>query len=378
MLAEQVLELRMTPAPELVFAAGAIAELPALVRRFGSRAFVVTDAGLEACGIAGRVRDLLEAEGIETAVHARIGPNPSTDDVEAGATALRAFGEAVVVGLGGGSPIDAAKGVALLAVNDGRARDLDYRATPAHPARPLIAVPTTAGTGAETNAFGVIGDHERGEKIYVGHASAQPRVALLDPELTLGLPPRVTAATGLDVLVHAVECLQARTANPFATGLALEVVRTVGRWLPVAVERGGDLAARGEMLLAAHLATLAFGSGTGLGTAHAIGHALSDRHRVAHGEAMATVFPLVVRMNAVERPGPTARALAALGAEGELEDAVDALQRRIGMRPTLTDVGVGAGDLEAIADQALADVVIQNAPRIPSRDELLALLREAL
>ena len=373
-------ELHVAPPPELVFRPGALGELPAHVRRHGARAFVVTDPGLESCGIAGRAREALERDGIPVATYCGISPNPTLEEADAGGAALRAFGPSVVVALGGGSPIDAAKAIALLATNPGRrAVELDYRRTPDAPALPIVAIPTTAGTGAETNGFGVIADHERGEKVYVGHASCQPRVALLDPELTIGLPAAVTAATGLDVVVHAVESLQARTANPYATALALEALRAAARWLPVAVEHGAELEARAQMLLAAHLATLAFSAGgTGLGTAHALAHAISDRHGAAHGVALSAVFAPVVRLNVPERPEQSARAAHAMGAPGDLEGAVVALQERIRLRPSLTDLGVGRDDLEPLAARAAADVVIQNAPRVPSHDELLALLEAAL
>jgi alcohol dehydrogenase len=322
----------------------------------------------------------MEHDGITTETFSGISPNPALEEADAGGARVRAFGPAVVVALGGGSPIDAAKAIALLATNpERRAIDLDYRQTPDAPAVPLIAIPTTAGTGAETNGFGVLADHARGEKVYAGHASCQPRVALLDPELTVGLPAPVTAATGLDVVVHAVESLQARTANPYATALALEALRAAARWLPVAVERGGDLEARSQMLLAAHLATLAFSAGgTGLGTAHALAHAISDRLAVAHGVALATVFAGVVRHNVPERPEASARAARALGAAGDLESGVIAFQDRIGLRPSLGELGAGPDDVEPLAARAATDVVIQNAPRIPTHDELVALLEAAM
>jgi alcohol dehydrogenase class IV len=364
---EAVPALRIGARPEMVFGEGAAdgSALAALVRGLGAEAaFVVSDRGLVAAGLAGAVTDGLEAEGLRVGFYADIGPNPSVAAVTAGATALADFGgPAVIVALGGGSPIDAAKAIGLTASDPG-------------PCPPLIAVPTTAGTGTETNGFGVIDDPAAGCKRYVGHLSATPRYAVLDPLLTVSAPPHVTAACGIDVLAHAIESAQARTANPYGAALACEAARLVFTSLPIVMRDPADVASRASMLLAAHLAGLAFAT-TGLGTAHAIGHALSARHGAAHGDALAAVLPLVVRFNAAERPAATARLATAVGCTGSLEDAVATLQTAVDLRPTLADLGVGLADLEPLVDAALADVVIANAPRVPAPGELLTLLREA-
>jgi alcohol dehydrogenase class IV len=355
--------LHIPARPEMVLGDGAVASLPGLVEGLGGRAaFVVTDRGLVGAGVAGRVADALRAGGIATELYDGIGANPSLADVAAGAGVLRAFGPAIVVALGGGSPIDAAKGIALGAG-----------------APPIVAVPTTGGTGAETNGFGVIEDRAAGRKVYVGDATTTPRHAILDPGLALSAPPHVTAACGVDALAHAIESLQARTGNAYAAGLALEAVRLIAAHLPGAIRDGGDAEARAAMLLAAHLAALAFAT-TGLGTAHAIGHALSARHGTAHGVALAAVLPEVVRLNVPARLEQSARIATAAGWPGGaagLPDAIAAFQDDVGLRPGLSELRVPWGDLDAIAATALEDPVVRNAPRIPSRDELVALLRVA-
>ena len=235
-------------------------------------------------------------------------------------------------------------------------------------------MPTTAGTGAETNGFAVIDDRAARRKRYVGHPSALPRFAVLDPALSLSAPPLVTAACGIDVLAHAIESLQARTGNAYSAALGLEAVRLVVAHLPAVVADPGDRASRSSMLLAAHLAGLAFAT-TGLGTAHAIGHALSAFYGTPHGVALAAVLPMVVRMNAEERRDATARIADAVGvASDQVPDAVAALQERSRLRPTLRELGVARRDLPELADAALADVVIGNAPRVPTRRELVSLL----
>jgi alcohol dehydrogenase class IV len=355
--------LRIPPRPEMVLGAGALTELPELVARAGGRrALVVTDAGLVAAGIAGRVADELRAGGVTTELYDGVSVNPSLADVSAGVSVLRGFGPAVVVALGGGSPIDASKAIALDAGGP-----------------PIVAVPTTAGTGAETNGFGVIDDPAAGRKVYLGDARTLPRYAVLDPELTVSAPPQVTAACGVDALSHAIESLQARSGNAYAAGLALEAVRMIAAHLPRAVRNGADTEARTAMLLASHLAALAFGT-TGLGTAHAIGHALSARHGTGHGVALAAVLPHVVRLNVPDRPDAAARIAGAAGWAGGsagLPDAVAAFEDSAGLRPRLGELGIPWDELDAIAEAALADVVVLNAPRIPTREEVLGILRAA-
>ena len=200
-----------TPLPAAHFGAGTISALPGIVRGTGSTAVVlITDEALAGTPVVAAATAALAGGGLTTAVFAGVRANPTTEDVAAGAaevTALTAGGTALMlVAVGGGSVIDAAKGIALAAVNPERGRALDYRGTFARPALPLVAVPTTAGTGAETNAFGVVTDVQAGRKFYVGHTSTLPAAAILDPDLTLGLPPAGTAATGMAAAGSVLVC----------------------------------------------------------------------------------------------------------------------------------------------------------------------------
>jgi alcohol dehydrogenase class IV len=404
----------LTPMPAAHFGAGAIGELPGLVRGMGSSAAViVTDPALAGSPVVARVRDVLAADGVTAAVFAGVRPNPSTDDVAAGADAVAGLaaeagraaeagvagkpgragepgwaaeagvagkpervgapcrvaeaGRVAVVAVGGGSAIDAAKGIALAAVNPQRGRGLDYRRDFARPALPIVAVPTTAGTGAETNAFAVVTDPATRRKFYVGHASSRPAAAILDPDLTAGLPPGATAATGMDALTHALESCMSSRANPWSDGIALQ--------------------ARSQMLLAAHLAGVGMAS-TGLGVCHAIGHSLGGRFDVAHGVALTMVLPGVLRFNLPacrERlaamafalgAGDTARG-AAWNATAAI-DAVTALADRVGMTHRLPDFGITAADFGAIASDALDDEVLANTPRPPTEADIQAILAGAL
>jgi alcohol dehydrogenase len=214
----------------ILYGGGRIADLPALVRGAGgSRAFVVTDPGVVRAGVADRVRTVLEDAGITTHIHAGVEPNPGTSSILRGSRALALFGtvQTVVVPVGGGSSMDSAKAISIHANNGGDVLALGYDREDLYPGLPLVAVPTTSGTGAETNSFGVITDETSGRKGYVGHPSVLPVAAILDPELTVALPPSTTAATGVDAMTHSVESLLSRNPNPFAEAMALQVVRTV-------------------------------------------------------------------------------------------------------------------------------------------------------
>jgi alcohol dehydrogenase len=272
-----------------------------------------------------------------------------------------------------------------MAATDGPALAFDYRNAPARPGRPLVAVPTTAGTGSETNSFGVIEDAVSHRKMYVGHASVLPSAVILDPELTRGLPPRPTAATGMDVLVHALESLSSPSNNPYAEGLNLHVVSMVVRHLPRAVADGTDLEARAQMLLAAHMAGLAFAT-TGLGLGHAMAHALGARIGATHGEALAVLLPHVLTFNLPVCGEVYARAAGALRDRAEADwttaeaviECAGSLAREVGMPERLRELGLEESLMPSLVPDILADEVIANTPRMPSPRELEGLLRAAL
>jgi alcohol dehydrogenase len=372
------------------FGAGAITSLPDLVREVGGedgRAFIVTDPGVASAGVIARVSGILSAAGIEVGTFAEVEPNPRTSVVERAGAALRAFGTpgAVVVAIGGGSSMDTAKATALHATNHVAAADLGYDDPTLAPGVPVIAVPTTAGTGAENNSFGVISDPATGRKSYIGHPSLLPRATILDPELTLGLPPGPTAATGVDAMTHSLESLLSRNPNPFAEAIALQVIRTVGEWLPAAVADGRDLEARSRMLMASHLAGLGQASGTGVGLVHALGHAIGERGQLPHGTALAAVLPEVLAFDIPVRRRELALVAVALGAADPRMDAdvaasaavgaVATLLDRVGQRRTLAELGLGADAISVITTDALEDAAIRNTPRMPSMTEVEAILR---
>jgi alcohol dehydrogenase len=397
-------ELDLAAWPVAWFGAGVVRRLPEAVAGTGAPlAVVVTDAGLAATGLPDRISGLLSAAGLPVTVFGEVRANPTTGDLAAGADAVRAaaglegsggaepFGPperpaACLVAVGGGSPIDAAKGIAVAAVNPQRGRELDYRNEFAAAPLPIVAVPTTAGTGAETNAFGVVTDPDAGRKFYVGSAATRPAVALLDPELTTGLPPRPTAATGLDALTHAVESYLSIRPNPVSDGLALQVAAMIGSYLPRAVADGADREARAQLLLAAHLAGTGMAR-TGLGLAHAIGHAIGGRFNVPHGEALSLVLPGVLRFNTAVRKDRIADLAFPLGAgrtgrsaawnAAAAIDAVAALAASLGLGELPAGIALTPADYPQIAEDALADEVLANTPRPPAAADITSLLADA-
>jgi len=377
------------------FGAGVIGELPAAVRSLGgSSAFVVTDAGVVRSGVAGRVVDLLRGDGLAVEIFDGIEPNPGTATIERGSQRLRALvggvagdgDRRIVVGLGGGSAMDSAKVIALHAANQRAVMSLGYHSETVEPGFPVIAIPTTAGTGAETNTYGVITDESVGRKGYVGHESVLPKLAILDPELTVGLPPEPTAATGIDALTHSLESLLSKNPNPLAEAISLGTVRTVGAWLPIAVDDGSNLEARSRMLLAAHYAGVGQQTGTGVGAVHAIGHAIGTRGRIAHGTALGTVMPEVLETYLGVRDRELALVAVALGVASPRDPEPDAaraaiagiadLLSSVGQRRSLAAQGLGPETHETIAQDAIDDAAINNSPRLPSKREILAILAQ--
>jgi alcohol dehydrogenase len=377
----------MTLRNRVLFGVGTIEALPEVVAAAGgSRAFVVTDPGVVRSGLIDHVLRILAGGDVEAAVFDAVEPNPGASTVEQGAEAFRTFGleHTVVVPIGGGSSMDTAKALDLRATNDQSVWDLPYDGPDLVPGRPVVAVPTTAGTGAETNTFSVITDEAAGRKGYVGHPSLLPRATILDPGLTVGLPPATTAATGIDAMTHSLESLLSANPNPFAEAMALGVIRTIGAWLRRAVADGSDLEARSQMLMASHLAGVGQQSGTGVGLVHALGHAIGTRGRLAHGTALAAVLPEVLTFDRGTRDRELALVGIALGvaSSAELEStaatvaigAIDKLLRDVDQRSTLRALGLDDETVELVIADALDDAAIRNSPRLPSLDEARAIV----
>jgi alcohol dehydrogenase len=386
MLNEQMIEFQ--PAGKVVFGCGEISRINGMVRKTGAmNAFLVADPRISASGLLDVVRSGL-GEDVSIGTFEGVTPNPSIADIEAGSVALKEFGlqETVVVAVGGGSSLDAAKGLALHAANELPVESLDFRAEGVRPGVPIIAVPTTAGTGSETNHFGVVTDPAGPKKIYIGHPSVKPKATILDPLLTVKLAPGPTAATGMDAMVHALEALVSRSANPYADGVALQVIGMVNRWLPAAVSDGENIEARSQMMLASHMAGLAFSSGTGLGLCHAIAHSISSHAGAVHGAALTAILPEVLRFNLPSSSGKLALAAWPLNVADTAATEEDNARSAILAIESLAAevIGVETGSLGVteelvplIVEDALSDLVIGNTPRMPSAEDVRGILAMA-
>ncbi|MEY4989635.1 MAG: hypothetical protein RI933_1268 [Actinomycetota bacterium] len=381
-------ELTLDQKPVAYFGVGTVAKVGELAAAQGAKsALIITDPFLAASPIHDRVKTSLEAAGLTVSTFGDVTPNPTTACVDAGSDAGAAAKCDILIALGGGSSMDTAKGVSLGAVNPQRGVGLDYTTEFANPGIPIIAIPTTAGTGSEVNAFGVITDANTHRRFYVGHSSALAKGAILDPELTVGLPPKPTAATGMDALTHAIESYISIRSNPYSDGIALQVVEMVSQNVVTAVTNGGDIEARSQMLLASHIAGVGF-SHTGLGLVHGIGHALGGQFNIAHGVALCLVFEEVLRFNLPHRTQRIARLAFALGVgdttkndSANAEAAIAKVAQLVeltGLKGKLSDYGITEADLPALAAATIEDAVTLNNPVQPTAAEVVAILEKTL
>ena len=364
------------------FGAGSVAQLSEVIAGLGtSKVFIITDPGVANAGVLTQVEAILKSAGIQSAAFTEIKPNPTTTLIDTAAKAAVGFGADCLIALGGGSSLDSSKGVALVAANPTfSSAQFNYSITPERPAIPIIAIPTTAGTGSETNNWGVIDDPIKQCKFYVGDASTTPAAVILDPELTLGLPPRPTAGTGIDALTHAIESLTSKGRSPISAAYAHEAIKLISRSLPTAVRDGKNVDARGDMLVGAHLAGLAL-TLSGLGLVHGIAHSVSAHVGAAHGEALAAVLAEVMEFNSTSVADIYATVGNDMGVKADAKSAIDAvrgLADDINIRFALGHYGVKADMVDGIADTTLADSVTSNNPIAPSKSDVVGILKSRI
>ncbi len=381
-------ELVLDPKPAAHFGVGAVSKVGELAAAQGAKsALIITDPFLGASPICAEVRSSLEASGIKVSVFDGVTPNPTTACVDAGSDAGAAANCDILIALGGGSSMDTAKGVSLGAVNPERGVALDYSTEFKNSGIPIIAIPTTAGTGSEVNAFGVITDEITHKRFYVGHSSALAKAAILDPKLTVGLPPKATAATGMDALVHATESYISARPNPYSDGIALQVVEMVSQNIVTACTKGDDIEARSQMLLASHIAGVGF-SHTGLGLVHGIGHALGGQFNIPHGVALCLVLEEVLKFNLPHRVSRFARLAFALGvgdtSKNDAQNADAAIARiaglveQVGLKGKLSEFGITKENLASLANDAVEDAVTNNNPVAPTREQVIEIMEKTL
>lgn len=352
------------------------------------RAFVVTDKDLIRFGVAGKVTGVLDEAGIAYEIFSDLKPNPTVKNVQAGVEAFRRSGADAIVAIGGGSAMDTAKAVGIIAANPafGDVVSLEGTAPTANRSVPVFALPTTAGTAAEVTINYVITDEANTKKRVCVDPKDIPAVAIIDAELMAAMPRGLTAATGMDALTHAIEGYITKGAWTLTDMFELKAVELIARWLPAAVENGADTEAREGMAVAQYIAGMGF-SNVGLGLVHGMAHPLGAFYDIPHGVANALLLPYVMQYNmesSLVKFGDVARAMGVDTAGMDTRqaaqaavDAVRALAVRVGIPQRLSSLGVREEELPRLAASALADVCTPGNPRDTSAEEILALYREA-
>ncbi len=379
----------------LYFGEGEFERLGEEARAIGRRPLIVTGRqAMRRTGWLDKAIELLREQGLEPEVYDQVPPNPTDGSIEKGAELCRQCDCDLVIGLGGGSAMDAAKAIAVRArhnehishfVSSGPWGD---KRTPGKATLPIICVTSTAGTSSELTRFAVITVEETKTKAAVVGDAIFARVSIADPRITYSAPPRVTAATGIDVFCHALEAYVSNIAQPVTDPLALEAISKVAQWLPKAVENGEDEQARREMLLANVLAGYAL-SQVGATIIHGLEHPISALHpQVAHGEGLAALLPAYLRMMAEVVPQRLAKVAQSMGidatderaAASQLADAVEELLEAVGLRISLTELGVAEDELSIIVESAwdYMRVAMERTPGNVDEDFSLRLLQMSM
>jgi alcohol dehydrogenase class IV len=393
---------KFNSAGQIIFGNGAIARIPALISRFGAqRVAILTDPGVERAGLLSKVEAVLRAAGCRPQVYADAMPEPDMASVLACCAQLRGAAPDLLIALGGGSSIDLAKIVGLLLSHGGHPSDYYGENKVPGKIMPIIAIPTTAGTGSEVSPVAIVTDDKLRMKVGISDNHLRPAVALLDPELTLKLPPYITACTGMDALTQAIEAYYGKDyryvetdsdpiyqgANPMTDVLAERAIGLIAENLPLAVHQGSNLEARSNMMLGKILSALAF-SNSGVSWVHAVAYPVAERAPRPHGEVVGLLLPYGMEYNAVAAPDRLARIGELLGESPKAARAVRIeggiarifqLLGNLGMPSRLSQIGIGREQIGDIVDNSLTIERLNRLnPRAPVRDDLVRLLERAL
>ncbi|MDC5806045.1 L-threonine dehydrogenase [Vibrio europaeus] len=351
------------------------------------KGLIVTDKILSQIGMVKQVQDMLSERDVETVVFDGTQPNPTISNVNDGLSLLADNECDFVISLGGGSPHDCAKGIALVASNGGKIGDYEGVDQSAKPMLPLIAINTTAGTASEMTRFCIITDEERHIKMAIVDKHTTPLISVNDPELMLAKPASLTAATGMDALTHAVEAYVSIAATPITDAVAIKAIELIQAHLRKAVENGDDIEAREQMAYAQFMAGMAFNNAS-LGYVHAMAHQLGGFYDLPHGVCNAILLPHVQRYNAQvcpERLRDVAKAMgveveglsAEQGAEAAI-DAIVALAKDVGIPAGIQELGAKSEDIPVLADNALKDACGFTNPKQATHEEISAIFEAAM
>ena len=382
----------MFMAGRIQFGPGVSSKAGDLVRGTGAKsALIVTDETMERLGVAERIAEAVRKGGVEVSVFSKVEPEPSVETTDEAAKIARGMNAGAVIGLGGGSSMDVAKAVAVLVNNEGSASNYQGLGLVKKPGVPKIMIPTTSGTGSEVTFTAVLIRKSDGVKGGINSDFLYPEMSLLDPELAVTMPPRVTASTGMDALAHALEAYTSLKASPFSDIFAEEALVRIGEWLRVATFNGNNIEARGEMMLAALFGGVALAN-AGVTACHALAYPLGGMFGVPHGIANALLIPHVARWNAMASPSRFTAAAELLGyprEEGEPEhvsamlcsEALAELADDLGLPETLEDLDVGITEdhFEEMAIKAMGVArPMENNPRVMTKDDCVKIYMEAM
>lgn len=370
---------------KIEYGIGALKRLGCELKEYDAkRVIIITDKGVRKAGLVDRVTGLLDESGMEYLIFDDVEPNPKDTNVEAGALAAAEFKADAMIALGGGSPIDCAKSVGVLISHGGNSiKQYEGKTAVKKSIPPLITIPTTSGTGSEVTFSSVITDTKNNYKMTVKSPLIAARTALVDPELTMTMPPSVTASTGVDALTHAIEAYTAKVAEPISDAVALYAVELIYSNLKTAVFNGSDLAARSGMLMGSLLAGIAF-SHSDVASVHCMAESLGGMYDAPHGVCNSILLPYVMSYNMEYCKGRYARIAKAMGAEFKTMDegaskAVDMVkQLTIDVNlPSFKSLGVAEKDFEPLAEMSAKNISTESNPRPMGKDDYIAVFKNA-
>ncbi len=369
------------------FGVGSLNKLPEILKANESdHVFLISDRGLERLGVVKRVQDIIEAGGMACTAFLDVVPNPTINVVNEATELYKTCGSTSIVALGGGSPLDVAKAVGILATYGGEITDYEGLNKVPGPIVPTIAIPTTAGTGSEATASSVITDEARNYKFSVISYETLPKYALLDPELIMTAPAFIAASVGIDALIHAIEAYLSRQASPFTDAMAEKAMELIGANLRRFVANRQDVEAASAMMVGSNFAGMAFAFAR-LGNVHAMSHPVSAYFHVAHGVANAVLLPTVMEYNALADNGRYEKISHYICESNKeaidftpqlLVDELKKLNTDLNIPASLSEVGVTADKIEEMATDAMKSANVLANPRQTSKEEMIELYKKAL
>ncbi|UCF93338.1 MAG: iron-containing alcohol dehydrogenase [Desulfobacterales bacterium] len=369
----------------IVFGNEVINQIGEEAKNFGKRALIVTDKGVLKTGYVERITQCLAEVQIEAEVFANVDPNPRDKSVDQGSKKAQQFKADLLIGVGGGSAIDTAKAIGVIMQEGGKINDYEGLDRVNKPITPLIAVPTTAGTGTEVTFWSVITDTKRKFKMSIGSPLMAAKVALVDPTLTLTLPKDITAYTGIDALVHSIEGYTATLSQPISDSLALTAIELISNNIRKVYANGKNLSARYEMMLASMLAGIAFGN-SDVAAVHCMGEAMGGLYDTPHGVSMAVCLPYCIEYNLISNPEKFAKIAQALGENtvglstlAAAKKCIVAIRDLLGDLniPSARTLGLQKQDLKKLAEAAAANVAVESNPRMLDQQDFLSMFQRA-